>query len=187
MNSQYKVVFNTLVSMHSTMAKHAAPLFSYALSAHLLTASLSCEAIDSDDRKVYIVYIGSLPNDEACSPPSHHLGMQERVVGSNSAANVLVQSYKRSFNGFAANLTDPESERLANMKEVVSVFPSKTFQLQTTRSRDFMGVSENITQNATAESDAIVGLIDTGIWPESDSFKDEGFGPAPRKWKGVCL
>lgn len=49
--------------------------------------------------------MGSLPNDEAYSPPSHHLGMLERVVGSNSAANVLVQSYKRSFNGFSAKLT----------------------------------------------------------------------------------
>ncbi|CAN6567124.1 unnamed protein product [Malus baccata var. baccata] len=134
------------------MAKLAAPLFSYALSSLLLTASLSCEAIDSDDRKVHIVYMGSLPNDEAYSPPSHHLGMLERVVGSNSPANVLVQSYKRSFNGFA----------------------SLSFQLQTTRSWDFMGVSENIIRNATAESDVIVGLIDTGIWPESDSFKDEG-------------
>ncbi|KAM1027048.1 hypothetical protein ACFX2A_040859 [Malus domestica] len=135
------------------MAKLAAPLFSYTLSALLLTASLSCEAIDSDDRKVHIVYMGSLPNDEAYSPPSHHLGMLERVIGSNSPANVLVQSYKRSFNGFAANLTDPESEGLANMKEVVSVFPTS--------------------------NNKILGL-------HGCHFKDEGFGPAPRKWKGVC-
>ncbi|KAL6200260.1 hypothetical protein ACLB2K_030042 [Fragaria x ananassa] len=102
-----------------------------------------------------------------------------------SPENVLVRSYKRSFNGFAARLTDQEREELSNMKEVVSVFPSRTLQLQTTRSWDFMGFSEKIGRNSTVESDIIVGVIDSGIWPESDSFKDEGFGPPPKKWKDV--
>lgn len=72
------------------------------------------------------------------------------------------------------------------MKEVVSVFPSRTYQLQTTRSWDFMGFDEKINRNATVESDIIVGVIDSGIWPESESFTDVGFGPAPKRWKGAC-
>lgn len=28
--------------------------------------------------------------------------------------------------------------------------------------------------------------MDTRIWPEAESFKDEGFGLPPKKWKGVC-
>ncbi|PQQ00407.1 subtilisin-like protease SBT4.3 [Prunus yedoensis var. nudiflora] len=144
------------------------------------------KAIGHEDRKPYIVYLGSLPHDELYSPLSHHLGILERVVEGSSAANTWIRSYRRSFNGFAAKLSDRESEKLANMEDVVSVFPSRTYQLQTTRSWDFMGFGETITQNATAESDVIIGVIDTGVWPESDSFKDEGFGPAPMKWKGAC-
>ena len=72
------------------------------------------------------------------------------------------------------------------MKEVVSVFPSRTLQLHTTRSWDFMGVNEVIKQNPIAESNVIIGVLDTGIWPESKSFEDKGFGPAPKKWKGTC-
>ncbi|KAL2253465.1 UNVERIFIED_CONTAM: Subtilisin-like protease SBT4.3 [Sesamum indicum] len=98
----------------------------------------------------------------------------------------MVRSYTRSFNGFAANLTAQEKQELAGHEDVVSIFPSRTFQPQTTRSWDFMGLPENVHRNLTVESDIIIGVLDTGIWPESESFNDEGFGPPPKKWKGVC-
>ena len=73
------------------------------------------------------------------------------------------------------------------MNGVVSVFPSRTLKLQTTRSWDFMGLPESVaSNNKTVESDLIIGVIDSGIWPESQSFDDDGFGPPPKKWKGVC-
>ena len=72
------------------------------------------------------------------------------------------------------------------VKGVVSIFPNKILKTQTTRSWNFMGFAEAVKRNPTVESDTIIGLIDTGIWPESKSFSDEGFGPPPRKWKGAC-
>ncbi|KAM1115495.1 hypothetical protein TB2_038560 [Malus domestica] len=166
------------------MAKNAALLFSYAFSIFILSTSLLCKATD-DDRKVHIVYLGSLP-DREFSPLNHHHSILLRVVQTSSPENLLVRSYKRSFNGFAAKLTDEEREKLASMKEVVSVFPSTTFQLHTTRSWNFMGLDEKPSRKSLVESDIIVGVIDTGIWPESESFKDEGFGPPPKRWKGAC-
>ncbi|XP_068339137.1 subtilisin-like protease SBT4.6 [Pyrus communis] len=166
------------------MAKNAALLFSYAFSIFILSTSLLCKAIN-EDRKVHIVYLGSLP-DREFSPLNHHHSILQRVVQTSSPENLLVRSYKRSFNGFAAKLTDKEREKLASMKEVVSVFPSTTFQLHTTRSWDFMGLDEKTSRKSPVESDIIVGVIDSGIWPESESFKDEGFGPPPKRWKGAC-
>ncbi|CAN0837714.1 unnamed protein product [Linum grandiflorum] len=29
-------------------------------------------------------------------------------------------------------------------------------------------------------------MLDTGIWPESQSFNDSGYGIPPKKWKGTC-
>ena len=69
---------------------------------------------------------------------------------------------------------------------MLSVFPSKTYQLHTTRSWDFVGLIEPVKREIEKESDVIIGMLDSGIWPESESFSDEGFGPPPRKWKGIC-
>ncbi|XP_020588217.1 LOW QUALITY PROTEIN: cucumisin-like [Phalaenopsis equestris] len=82
-------------------------------------------------------------------------------------------------------LSDEEAKKLYGMKELVSVFPSKQRQPHTTRSWSFMGFPSNAPRGAF-ESDVIVGMIDTGIWPESQSFDDAGFGPPPSKWKGTC-
>ena len=74
------------------------------------------------------------------------------------------------------------------MKGVVSVFPNKKLRLQTTVSWDFMGLKQvkSTKRNLNVESDTIIGVLDSGITPESQSFSDKGFGPPPKKWKGVC-
>ena len=71
------------------------------------------------------------------------------------------------------------------MSGVVSVFPNEKRNLHTTRSWDFMGFSERV-ERAASESHVIIGVLDTGIWPESESFNDKGLGPTPSKWKGIC-
>ncbi|KZV44979.1 Subtilase 4.13 isoform 2 [Dorcoceras hygrometricum] len=149
---------------------------------------LSCIAgshASDQERKIYVVYMGNLGRTEQSSP-AYHLNMVKEVVDSRFRGQSLVRSYTRSFNGFAAYLTHEEHEKLARKEEIVSIFPSTTLHTQTTRSWDFMGFDENVRRNPTVESDMIVGVIDTGIWPESESFIDKGFSPPPKKWKGVC-
>ncbi|KAF1855747.1 hypothetical protein Lal_00012741 [Lupinus albus] len=84
-------------------------------------------------------------------------------------------------------LTNHQKEKISQMEGVVSVFPSKNLQLHTTRSWDFLGLSKSVKRNRAIESDVVIGVLDTGVWPESDSFKDEGFGPVPKNWKGSCV
>ncbi|KAH9606404.1 hypothetical protein KSS87_004626 [Heliosperma pusillum] len=132
----------------------------------------------------YIVYLGSISNQYSVS--SQHISILEQAVNGRSIEETIIRSYKRSFNGFAAKLTEKEAENLRSAKEVVSIFPSRTLQLHTTRSWDFLGVPEPTPERLNAESDIIIGVIDSGIWPESPSFNDDGLSPVPNKWKGGC-
>ncbi|WZZ21636.1 hypothetical protein YC2023_123023 [Brassica napus] len=154
----------------------------------LFLSSVSAVTDDPQDRQVYIVYMGSLPSRADYTPMSDHMSILQEVTGESSNEGRLVRSYKRSFNGFAARLTVSELERVAEMKGVVSVFPNKMLQLHTTQSWDFMGLKQGkgTKRNPSVESDTIIGVIDSGITPESESFSDKGFGPPPAKWKGVC-
>ncbi|XP_073314774.1 subtilisin-like protease SBT4.3 [Primulina huaijiensis] len=145
---------------------------------------MDCHAFDQE-RKIYIVYMGHLGENEGLFS-TYHSNMLHDIVDSRFLSQSLIRSYRRSFNGFAAYLTHEEQEKLGSKEEVVSIFPSIALHPQTTRSWDFTGLKQNAHRNPTVESDTIVGVIDTGIWPESESFSDKGFSPPPKKWKGVC-
>ncbi|KAL4384354.1 hypothetical protein GQ457_15G029840 [Hibiscus cannabinus] len=123
--------------------------------------------IPSAMMQIYIAYLGSLPDGDYI-PTSHHFSLLQALFKHSSAENYLIRSYKRSFNGFAAKLTNEEAKKLASFKGVVSVFPNELNAILLPRA---MWLSV---------------VLDSGIWPESDSFSDEGFGPPPKKWKGSC-
>ncbi|KAL2333303.1 hypothetical protein Fmac_014516 [Flemingia macrophylla] len=122
--------------------------------------------------------------DEA-SALTLYSNMLQEVADSNAETKSVEYHYKRSFGGFVAKLTEEEANRMAKHDRVVAVFPNGKKQLHTTRSWDFIGFPLQVERTA-AESDIIIGVIDTGIWPESDSFNDKGYGPPPSKWKGTC-
>ncbi|MFQ6627198.1 hypothetical protein Gotur_006049 [Gossypium turneri] len=71
------------------------------------------------------------------------------------------------------------------MDGVVRVIPNHILKLHTTRSWDFLGLSQS-NVGAQLQGDVVIGLLDTGIWPEHESFNDQGLGAPPSKWKGTC-
>ncbi|KAK1549997.1 hypothetical protein Q3G72_012108 [Acer saccharum] len=128
--------------------------------------------------------MGSKPKGQL-STSALHMSMLRQVAGRNVGPESLLYHYGKSFDGFVVKLTEEEAKKMAGMSGVVSVFPNRQLKLHTTRSWDFMGFSQKV-ERATTESDVIIGVIDTGIWPESESFNDTGFGPPPTKWRGTC-
>jgi hypothetical protein len=79
---------------------------------------------------------------------------------------------------------------LAGHERVVSVFKDRALQLHTTRSWDFLEVQSGLRSGRLgrrASGDVIIGIIDTGVWPESPSFDDAGMREVPARWRGVCM
>ncbi|KAL0329701.1 UNVERIFIED_CONTAM: Cucumisin [Sesamum radiatum] len=164
-----------------TMAK--AGIFSLLYPLLLSALVLNCHC---QERKLHVVYMGGRPQEDVSVAANHH-SMLHRVLGSATAAkDSLVHSYGRSFNGFAAKLTQEEATRISEMEGVISVNPNRIFKHHTTRSWDFMNLTTDKV-GGPQESDVVIGLLDTGVWPEHPSFNDSGFGPPPAKWKGTCM
>ncbi|KAK8487225.1 hypothetical protein V6N11_013948 [Hibiscus sabdariffa] len=134
------------------------------------------------NQKSYIVYMGDRLDDGASTSLLHANMLQDAFGGESKS---VLCSYKKSFNGFVVDLNEEEAQKMAGMDGVVSVFPNEKRKLHTTKSWDFMGFPQQV-ERAAMESDVIIGVFDTGIWPESQSFDDKGISPPPTKWKGSC-
>ncbi|XP_059628931.1 subtilisin-like protease SBT3.5 isoform X2 [Cornus florida] len=129
-------------------------------------------------------------NDPEIITSTHH-EMLATVLGSKEAsAESMIYSYKHGFSGFAARLTQSQAQKISELPGVVQVIPNRLYKLQTTRSWDYLGLSSHSPANLLHETKmgdgVIIGLFDTGIWPESEVFSDEGLGPIPSRWKGFC-
>ena len=126
---------------------------------------------------------------------------QDVVLGSVGGSNKLY-NYGYVFNGFAAELTEAQAQKLAQTPGVLAVSKDEIRALDTSSTPAFLGLSGptgfwNRT-GATGE-DVIIGMVDTGAWPEHPSFSDRtgtnGNGTKDGKlsyqqipgWHGRCV
>ncbi|KAH8507041.1 hypothetical protein H0E87_013733 [Populus deltoides] len=151
-------------------------------------------------KKSYVVYLGSHAHGPQISKvdldavaDSHQEFLGSYLGSSEKARDAIIYSYDRHINGFAAMLEEEDAAEIARHPNVVSVFLNQGRKLHTTHSWDFMllekdGVVDpsSLWKRARFGEDSIIANLDTGVWPESLSFSEEGIGPVPSKWKGTC-
>ncbi|XP_031100013.1 subtilisin-like protease SBT5.3 [Ipomoea triloba] len=154
----------------------------------LTTFSLATATTNS---KHYIVYMGHHSHHSSESAITANHEILASVKGSYEEAKDAVRHhYTKSFRGFSAMLTPHQARKLAERDSVVSVFESRTRRSHTTRSWRFLGVGYGEEHNRVQmniSTDIIVGIIDSGIWPDSKSFNDYGLGPVPKRFTGECI
>ncbi|KAJ4962788.1 hypothetical protein NE237_022727 [Protea cynaroides] len=108
---------------------------------------------------------------------------------STSSTSNLIYTYTNAINGFSALLSPSELETIKKSPGYVSSVQDMSVTMDTTHTSEFLGLNSytGAWPSAKYGKDVIIGVIDTGIWPESESFKDEGMGDVPSRWKGKCV
>ena len=126
-----------------------------------------------------------------------------------------VYDYTIAFNGFAAELTEAQAKAIAKAPGVVSVEADVIYETDTATTPTFLGLDAkkglwdalggpkgkaNGKKDGAGEN-IIIGIIDSGITPESLSFTDQKIkkdklgkvvyeqvpiGPPPVGWAGIC-
>ncbi len=87
-------------------------------------------------------------------------------------------SYGYVFNGFAAELTEAQAEEIRTMPGVLSVEKDQIYEVDTSNTPTFLGLDapgglwDQLGGTASAGENIIIGVIDSGVWPESLSFSD---------------
>jgi len=124
-----------------------------------------------------------------------------------SVGGKKLYDYAYSFNGFSARLTAGQANRLADDKDVLAVTPSQTVEVDTSSTPHFLGLDaagglwDQLGGTKNAGEGIIIGVVDSGIWPESLSFADrtDGTGNPSREpaaklvyqqipgWHGKCV
>ncbi|RAL37081.1 hypothetical protein DM860_004003 [Cuscuta australis] len=119
------------------------------------------------------------------------------ISTAEAAKSKILYSYN-VVNGAAVSLEEEEAEALRGLDNV-HLIEDYLLSLHTTRTPEFLeldklqniGSSKGLSLYGHDElfrlsQDVIIGVLDTGISPNSRSFNDQGMGPVPTKWKGGC-
>jgi hypothetical protein len=110
---------------------------------------------------------------------SKHDAAIDRVGGGSK-----VYDYTTVFNGFAAQLTEAQANKLEGLPDVLSVEKAETVEVDTSSTPAFLGLSapgglwdqlggvDKGGLGSGAGEDVVIGDVDGGYWPENPAFSD---------------
>ncbi|KAG5095096.1 hypothetical protein JHK84_050684 [Glycine max] len=86
-------------------------------------------------------------------------------------------------------LSSEELKAIKNTHGFVVAYLDRNVTIDTTDTSEFLSLdsSSGLWHASNFREDVIVGVIDIGVWPKSEGFKDHGMTKKiPNKWKGSC-
>ncbi|CAI5516295.1 unnamed protein product [Closterium sp. Naga37s-1] len=107
----------------------------------------------------------------------------------NIPVSSIFHSYSYLMNSFAAQLTPAEAKRLRFHPAVADVEPDRIVRMTTWPMWPMWRPAAG--GQSSAGEGMIIGVIDSGIWPEHPSFADPdpngaAYSAKPTRWRGVC-
>ncbi|KAL4568759.1 hypothetical protein LXL04_024374 [Taraxacum kok-saghyz] len=153
---------------------------------YLVVLFLGFFHVSMAEKKTYIVHMAK--HHMPMSFGEDHRQWFDASLRSVSESAEMIYSYENVIHGFSTRLTVQEAESLENLPGILSVLPELKYELHTTRTPEFLGLDQNanLFPQTAGDSEVVIGVFDTGVWPESKSFDDTGMGPVPSGWNGKC-
>ena len=222
-----------LLTMLSTAALSAAAALSVPMTTALAAPAKSAQ-IERYNRNVHIVRLAEPPvsafdgnksfaatrprkgekidpNSPAVVNYKSYLESRHDAVLASVGGAKKLYSYGYVYNGFAAELTDAQAQKLLQTPGVLGVTRDTIAKMDTVTTPAFLGlpapggiwsalsgnangnpIIPNGPNSAGAGEGVVVGIIDSGIWPENPSFSDRDadgklvFQQLPG-WNGKCV
>lgn len=116
------------------------------------------------------------PNSPAVRAYGDYLIGKHDAALNKAGGGKKLYSYKYVLNGFAAELDKSQLDSLRNELGVVSVTPDQLMKPDTISTPAMLkleaGIWDELGGTGNAGEDVIVGIIDSGVWPENPSFSD---------------
>ena len=110
-------------------------------------------------------------------------------LATQSGSGKLLYSYTHTFNGFSAKMTAAQAETLRNHPNVLGVWRDEAQQLTTSNTPAFLGLTgepDGLHVQGVKGEGIVIGVVDSGIWPEHPSFADDGSYTPLAGWAGAC-
>ncbi|XP_047309700.1 subtilisin-like protease SBT3 [Impatiens glandulifera] len=153
----------------------------------LLTTSFCANPVLGNERSLYILHMDlSLMPKPFTSNHHWYTSLTSSSTTTNKKNNVIY-TYSNVADGFCAYLSKTELESVKASPSFVTSYHDKPISLRTTHTTDFLSLNRNngLWPASDYGEGVVVGIVDTGVWPESRSFHDN-ITPVPDKWKGKC-
>ncbi|XP_052182885.1 subtilisin-like protease SBT1.4 [Diospyros lotus] len=150
---------------------------------------LSVSSESSDRPSTFIIHVSrSEKPPRLTSRRSWYSSILRSLSSSSTHASRILYTYDRAVHGFSARLTAAQAAELRRVQGILAVVPDQARQIHTTRTPQFLGLTDSfgLWPNSDYAEDVIIGVLDTGIWPERPSFSDDGLSEVPSGWKGKC-
>ncbi|KAL5847375.1 hypothetical protein ACOSQ3_010899 [Xanthoceras sorbifolium] len=171
------------ISLPVLILHHALPCLLF------LLLGVSNAASELEDYQTYIIRM-----DHSHKPASFltheswHRSVLKTLSYPANDEEMMLYSYNHVIHGFSARLTALQLSEIEKSSAHLATYLESFGKLFTTHSPKFLGLKgkSGLLPAASYGEGIIIGIIDTGIWPESDSFNDRGMPPVPERWKGQC-
>ncbi|OVA03786.1 Peptidase S8/S53 domain [Macleaya cordata] len=153
-----------------------------------LLLSTIASASAHEDQQTFIVHVSKPHKPVHLNTHQHWYTSTLSSLPPSEHPTKLLYTYDHTLHGFAARLTPTQAATLRKIPGIKSVVPERIRHIRTTRSPDFLGLNKvsGLWPNSDYADDVVIGVLDTGIWPERRSFSDAGLSPVPSTWKGIC-